>query len=121
VDDEAQVRHAVGRMLERLGFEVFTAVDGNEALELFRKHRGEVRCVVLDLTMPKMDGERTFHELRAIDPEVRVIVSSGYSEQEVASRFGGQGMNGFIYKPYKMDRLAAALKAALGGAETQPS
>ena len=115
VDDEAQVRHAVSRMLERLGFQVFAVGDGQEALEVFRRNRDAIRCVLLDLTMPRMDGERTFHELRALDANVRVIVSSGYSEQEVASRFGGQGMSGFICKPYKMDRLAAALKAVLGG------
>ncbi len=118
VDDEAHVRTVAGRMLQRLGFEVLSAGDGREAVEMFRHHRDRIRCILLDLTMPRMDGEETLHELRAIDPNVSVVISSGYSEQEVSGRFREQGMSGFVYKPYKIDNLAAALKAALGSPNT---
>ncbi len=117
VDDDAHVRSVARRMLERLGFEVLTACDGREALDLFRTNSGRIQCVLLDLTMPCMDGEETFRELRSIDPDARVIISSGYSEQEVAHRFDEQGMSGFVHKPYKIDSLAATLKAVLGGSE----
>jgi CheY-like chemotaxis protein len=117
VDDEQHVRAVGRRMLERLGFEVLAACNGHEALDLFRKDEGRIRCVLLDLTMPGMDGEETFRELRGIDPNVRVVIISGYSEQEVVSRFSGQGLSGFIYKPFKIDSLATALKAALDSPE----
>jgi two-component system cell cycle sensor histidine kinase/response regulator CckA len=83
VDDEETIRTLGARMLSRLGFVVLTAGDGREALALYAQHRGEIVLVLLDLTMPHMDGEETLHGLRALDPEVRVIMSSGYSEQDI--------------------------------------
>ena len=77
VDDEESVR-AIGRqMLQKMGYTVVTACDGREALDRFQKAAGAVACVILDLTMPHMDGEETFRELRKLDPGVSVILSSG--------------------------------------------
>ena len=84
VDDEESVRNLGNRMLERLGFKVLIAVDGQQALETFRELHNEIVLVILDLTMPYMDGEETFRELRRIDQKVRVIMSSGYTESEIA-------------------------------------
>jgi PAS domain S-box-containing protein len=114
VDDEAVLRSLGGRMLERLGFTALTAVDGLEALKVYEEHRGTIRCVLLDLTMPRMDGEETFRELRRMDPGLPVILCSGYNEQETISRFVGEGLAGFIQKPYRIANVREALKAALG-------
>jgi len=116
VDDEPAVRRLGSRMLESLGFTAVTARDGVEAVELLREHRDRIRCVVLDLTMPQMDGEETFQELRAIRQEVPVILSSGYAEQDATQKFSGKGLSGFIQKPYELDALGAVLRRVLGGA-----
>ncbi len=117
VDDEETVR-AVGRaMLARLGFEVVAARDGREAVEVFASDPRRFACVLLDLTMPRMDGDECFRRLRELRPEVRVVLSSGYNEQELLARFAGKGLAGFIQKPYHIDELAAALDRVLGDAE----
>ena len=114
VDDEETVR-AVGRMmLERLGLTVVTASNGREALDIFRERAEQIDCVILDLTMPHMDGEETFRELRRIRKGACVIMSSGYNEQEVTQRFVGKGISGFIQKPYELGTLAHTLRSALG-------
>ncbi len=112
-DDEETVRTVGKRMLEAIGFEVLTANDGREAVEMYRKHTGRIDCVILDLTMPHMDGEAALHELRRIDPGARVLLSSGYDEQEVTARFCEAGMAGFIQKPYQLETLAAQLRQVL--------
>jgi PAS domain S-box-containing protein len=113
VDDEEPVRNVTSRMLERNGFAVLRARDGQEAIELFRTHAAAVVCVLLDLAMPRMDGEETFKELRRIHPRVRVILASGYSDQEITQRFQNAGLAGFIEKPYKVETLAAKLREVL--------
>jgi DNA-binding response OmpR family regulator len=113
VDDEETIRALGSRMLARLGFEVLTASDGHEALSVYREHQNEIVLVLLDLTMPRMDGRETFSELLRIDPSVRVIMSSGYSEQDISSRFAGKGLVGFVPKPYSLDVLRERLQAAL--------
>jgi len=113
VDDEETVRTVGKRMIEKLGFEVLTAVDGQECIDVFIANRDRIVCVVLDLIMPRMDGEETYRSLRQIHPEVRVILSSGYSEQEAINRFAGKKLAGFIQKPYQTAELAARLRTAL--------
>ncbi len=116
VDDEQTIRSMGEEMLSILGFRVLTAADGYEALQLFGEHREEIDCVILDLTMPRMDGEQTFRELRGMDPGVRVIMCSGYSEQEISERFVSQGLTGFIQKPFKLTDLERALMNVAGAA-----
>jgi DNA-binding response OmpR family regulator len=115
VDDEEMIRNMVGRMIEQAGFAVLTADNGEEAIRVFRQHQDRIVCVLLDLTMPTMDGEETFRELRRIDPGVRVILSSGYSAEIATERFSGIGLAGFIHKPYQLDTLIASLREAVGG------
>jgi len=114
VDDEESVRVMGTRMLERIGFEVLTAVDGREALDIYRARQEEIALVLLDLTMPDLDGEEAFRELRRIDPQVCVVMSSGYTESEIAPRFAGKRLSGFLQKPYTLDALTQCLRAALG-------
>ena len=113
VDDEDIVRVVVTRMLQRLGYRPRTARDGYEALEAFRANREDIVAVLLDLTMPRMDGEEACRELRRVDPQVPIVIASGYSEQEVAERFATHRIAGFIQKPYRLETLAARLRAAL--------
>ena len=109
VDDEEVVRTIGSEMLRELGFEVMTANDGREAVEIF-KTRTDISFVILDLTMPHMDGEQCFRELRQINPDIKVIMSSGYNEQKVSQKFVGKGMAGFIQKPYKLSILREAIQ-----------
>ena len=112
-DDEEMVRNLARRLIERAGFSVLTAADGAQAVQLYRQHQAEIALVLLDLTMPRMDGQEAFRELRRISPSVRVVVSSGYSEEDATERFAGLGLTGFIRKPYQHGELIAALKKAL--------
>jgi signal transduction histidine kinase/CheY-like chemotaxis protein len=112
VDDEETIRGIGAEMLKLLGFAVITANDGREALELFQK-TDDIALAILDLTMPRMDGEQCFRELRQLRPDVKVIISSGYNEQEVTQRFVGKGLAGFIQKPYKLSALKEILRKVL--------
>jgi CheY-like chemotaxis protein len=110
VDDEPAVRAVGQRILERLGFTVLTAADGQEALELFDRHADEIRLVVLDMTMPNLGGEATFRELRRRSSQVRVVLTSGYNEQEATSRFAGKGLAGFVQKPFQLETVRLTLQ-----------
>jgi len=85
VDDDEFLLESTGTMLERIGFTLLTAKDGVEAMEVFRQHRGEIRCVITDLTMPRMDGWETLTALRQLDPGLPVILASGYDTGQVMS------------------------------------
>lgn len=111
VDDEETVRAIGSEMLKELGFEVITARDGREAVELYKTGK-EFRVVILDLTMPHMDGEQCFRELCRIDPDVKVIISSGFSEHDVTQKFVGKELAGYVQKPYKLSELKEVLKRA---------
>jgi len=109
VDDEETVRGIGAEMLKELGFSVITADDGREGVEQF-KQNPDISFIILDLTMPHVDGEQCFRELRQIRPDVKVIMSSGFNEQEVTQKFVGKGLAGFIQKPYKLSSLEEAIR-----------
>jgi CheY-like chemotaxis protein len=113
VDDEPVVREVAQGMLERAGLNVLTAEDGREALVVFGNHADDINCVILDLTMPHLDGEETFRELRKIRPDVAVILASGYNQQDVTQRFTGKGLAGFLQKPFRLESLTEMVKAIL--------
>jgi len=114
IDDEETIRATASMMLESFGFSVLTAQDGEVGVEVFREHQNEISAVLLDMTMPKMNGEACFRELRNIDPDVVVILSSGYNEQDATNRFVGKGLAGFIQKPYLPMALRDMFFKALG-------
>ncbi len=114
VDDEETVRTVAQQILERAGFEVVTAKDGIDALEVFEQHKGAVKAVLLDITMPRMGGEDTLLELRRRDEKVPVILSSGYNQQDATNRFVSQGAAGFIQKPYRVRALLDMLREVVG-------
>ena len=105
VDDEETVREVATMMLEDLGYKTISANDGVVALQVYQEHASEIVAVLLDMTMPKMDGKECFRELRRMNPDVKVILSSGYNEQDATSRFVGQGLAGFLQKPYSPEEL----------------
>ncbi len=109
VDDEETVRGMGKEMLQEFGFTTITANDGREAVEIF-KTTPDISFVILDLTMPHMDGEQCFRVLRQIKPDVKVIMCSGFSEHEVTKKFMGKGLAGFIQKPYKLSALKEAIQ-----------
>lgn len=113
VDDEEFVVEIGSRMLSHLGFTPLTAHNGREALDCYKTAQSEIACVLLDLTMPVMDGHETFRELRALDSDVCVILCSGYNERDAIAQFSGKGLAGFIQKPYQMEELRNALHTAL--------
>jgi PAS domain S-box-containing protein len=112
VDDEETIRGIGNEMLRELGFTVLTANDGKQAIEVF-KTCSDITLVILDLTMPHMDGEQCFRELKQLKPDLKVIMSSGFSEQEVTQKFVGKGLAGFIQKPYKLSTLKEAIRNSL--------
>jgi len=105
VDDEEPVRDVAKRLLERECVKVLTADNGEQAIEVFRQHADEIAVVLMDLTMPGMDGEQAFHAIRAIRSDAAVILSSGFSEDTAAERLYRDGLCGFIQKPYKRHTL----------------
>jgi PAS domain S-box-containing protein len=112
-DDEDIVRRTAQKVLERQGYSVLVARNGREAVEILRQRGGEVAAVLLDLTMPVLGGEEAVRELRSIRPEVKIVLSSGFDEAEVTRRFAGQGLSGFIQKPYTLAQLAEKIRAVL--------
>jgi signal transduction histidine kinase len=113
IDDEPDVRLVAEQMLLYAGFEVLLAGSGPAGIELFGEHADAIGCVLLDLTMPNMDGEEVFHALQAIRPNAPIILMSGYSEQEVRKRFDGDGPAGFIQKPFTFKALQAKVQRAV--------
>jgi PAS domain S-box-containing protein len=113
VDDEDSIREIAAMALERAGFKVMLAADGVEAVQLFRAHHDEIVAVLLDMTMPRMGGEAAFTEMHRIDPSPKVILTSGYNEQDATNRFAGKSLAGFVKKPYSPRMLIAKFREVL--------
>lgn len=117
VDDEAMVLEVTDRMLQSLGYRVHCARNGREAVALLREKKGAIDLVILDIIMPGMSGNETFDNLRKINPEQRVLLSSGYSVNDQAAELLEKGCNGFLQKPYLMKELAREVRVALDAKE----
>ena len=115
VDDEPAVRITASRILRNGGYEVVEAEDGAQAVEIFRAHAKPFTAVLMDLTMPRMDGGEALKAIREIDPTARVLLMSGFNEQDTVSRFAGRGLTGFIPKPFTAEVLLQRLREALSG------
>jgi two-component system cell cycle sensor histidine kinase/response regulator CckA len=113
VDDEEVVRRTAKAALERYGYTVLLAENGQVGVDVFRHLSDRITLVLLDMTMPVLGGEETLTHLRRIRPDVKVLLSSGYSEVEAVRRFSGKGLAGFIQKPYTAADLAASVQQAL--------
>ncbi len=113
VDDEEGVREIATAILAEFGFEVLLASDGEEALELFKERADEISLVLLDLSMPGMGGIETFRHLKQHWEDVKVILSSGYTEEDAVSAFTGKGLADFIHKPYRPEELISKVRKVL--------
>ncbi|MDQ7003992.1 MAG: response regulator [Ghiorsea sp.] len=109
VDDEETIREVASSMLKDMGLKSLTAADGIEGIEVFQQQHQNISVVLLDMTMPRMGGEDAFTEFCRIDPNVKVILSSGYNEQDATNRFAGKGLAGFLQKPYTPQHLSEKL------------
>jgi PAS domain S-box-containing protein len=119
--DDEQVLRSLGRaILERYGYRVLVAEDGLQAVEMYKQHAGQIDLVILDQTMPRLSGRDAALRLRDIDPMLRVVLASGYSEDHAAESESA-GVLGFISKPYRPEELAAAVRAALDRAAPSPA
>ena len=112
VDDESTVRRCARAMLESLGFSVVEARDGQEALDIYEREAGKIHWVLMDLTMPRLDGYSAFLALRGLNPSVQVVLSSGWSHSEVTARFREHPPAAFLPKPYTLTELRASLTKA---------
>jgi PAS domain S-box-containing protein len=106
VDDEQMILDVGGQMLEKLGYHVLTAPNGKEALNLLERHHDHIVLVILDMIMPVMDGSETFDKLKSMHPNVKVILSSGYTVDGQAADIMKRGCNGFIQKPFNLKQLS---------------
>jgi len=113
VEDNLGVREVTKTMLERFGFTVLAAEDGEQGVELFRKNADRITLALVDLVMPKLDGQETLVQIRAVKPEARVILMSGHSEQEAQELFAEFKPTGFIQKPFSMTALLQKVKLVL--------
>jgi len=113
VDDEAMILEVGQEMLEMLGYTVIQAKGGEKALTLYKKHKDVVELVILDMVMPGMGGGETYDQLKEINPEVRVLLSSGYSIDGQAKEILERGCDGFIQKPFNMKQLSQKIREIL--------
>jgi two-component system, cell cycle sensor histidine kinase and response regulator CckA len=113
VDDEDAARGLIQTVLEHFGYRVLLARSGLEALELFARQSEDVDLVILDLTMPVMNGAKVLPKLRAIRPSVPIVVSSGYDKNEALQQCEPSTADGFLQKSFNLTELAQAVKAAL--------
>jgi CheY-like chemotaxis protein len=110
-EDEDPIRDIARNFLEMFGFTVLEAANGKEALEIYQKNAAEITIVLTDMGMPLMDGYELFHKLKTLDPELPIIISSGYGDAEVSERIGSDNIAGIISKPYNPNQLREVLKS----------
>jgi PAS domain S-box-containing protein len=113
VDDEEYVRDVAKRQLQRLGYKAVTASDGREAIDIYKKKKKKIDLVLLDMVMPNLAGKETYRELKNIDPDIKVVLISGFSQNDKATQTLKEGALAFIQKPFKLYELSKALAKAL--------
>jgi PAS domain S-box-containing protein len=113
VDDEAMILDVGQRMLHKLGYHVFTATDGAEALEVYAKNQGRIDVTILDMVMPRLNGGDTFDQIKALNSKAKVLLSSGYSINGQAQEILNRGCDGFIQKPFNMQSLSRNIRMVL--------
>ncbi len=113
VDDEEMIIDVAGQMIQNFGYHVMTAASGKEAVDVYKKNRDRIDMVILDMVMPEMSGEDAYDNLKEIDPDIKVLLSSGYSIDGRAAKILDRGCNGFIQKPFDMKRLSTKIVEVL--------
>jgi CheY-like chemotaxis protein len=113
VDDEEMIIDVGEQLLEKLGYRVIVASSGREAVALYEKNKADVDMLILDMIMPGMSGAETYDRLKEINPDIKVLLSSGYSINGQAQEIIERGCDGFIQKPYNMKELSQAIRETL--------
>lgn len=113
VDDDKAILTVASNMIERMGFQVLCASSGAEAIDLYHQHRNRISFVLLDWSMPEMDGEEVANALHQLQPDMKILLSSGYSEEMVMQNFTATDVIGFVQKPYSFDQLKYKLREAI--------
>jgi CheY-like chemotaxis protein len=116
IEDEREVAELAGEMLADEGYKVILAHDGFEALKIYEKMGDKIGLVILDFFLPIMDGDAVFDELRGLNPNVAVVLSSGFAEQSKIGAMLAQGLRGFIPKPYSREKLLEQVRSTLDAA-----
>ena len=110
VDDETVIRETLKEIIELHGFRVFTASDGEEAVRIYQKERSVIKLVIMDMLMPRLSGEEAFHKMKKMNPDVKVILASGFKKDERISRTIEKGAIGFLQKPVDLKDLFALIE-----------
>lgn len=113
VDDEEMIRTLTEKALGHFGIHVLAAADGEEAVRVYEANGATIGCVLLDLSMPRLDGEQTFARIQALDPAARVVLMTGYPMSEAELRFGGRGLAAFLQKPFELAELRRVVEGVL--------
>jgi CheY-like chemotaxis protein len=113
VDDEELIIDVGVQLLQKMGYRVLTATHGDRAVEIYRRRKESIAVVILDLVMPQISGGEIYDRLKAIDPDVKVLLSSGYSVDGQAREILNRGCNGFIQKPFRLDELSKKIREIL--------
>ena len=113
VDDDDNLRSIMCRWLKYSGFEVLEAADGQEGIDAFHENPDSIDCVLLDISMPKLNGDEVHREMKAVREGVPIILLSGYAEQEILNRFAGTKVNGILQKPVPASEIVAAVRGAV--------
>jgi len=119
IDDEEIVRNIAANMLRRIGYEVITVEDGQEAVEYYAANYKYIDLVIVDMMMPRMDGRECFRALRSINPDVKAILSTGYSHNQTVQEIMDEGLLGFIGKPFELQEIASAVEKLIGKLERE--
>lgn len=115
IEDEEMIREIAQRVLEKWGYTVLVATDGQEGVEIFQQEQEHIALILLDVMMPRMNGDRALAEIRRISPDIKVIVSSGYGTTPQLEAIEKFGVSGKVSKPYRPIELAKAVRAVLDG------
>jgi CheY-like chemotaxis protein len=113
VDDEAMILEVTREMLEQLGYRVLSAESGGQAIRIYQEQGAAIDMVILDMIMPEMAGDQAFEALRRLDPEIKVLLASGYSMEGKAAALLDQGCLGYIQKPFSLPDLSLKLREIL--------
>lgn len=113
VDDEEMVVEVVKEMLKAMDYNVFVATSGQEAIDIYAKHKDKIALVLLDMIMPDMEGSEVYDRIKRINADVKVLLCSGYSRESEASKVMEQGCSGFVQKPFTMEQLSQSIRRIL--------
>jgi len=113
IDDEKNILDLIEDVLETAGYHVLTAADGRKGIEQFKLHSNEIDLVVLDIVMPEVDGVECFHEIRAVRPDIKILLTSGFNKSEVKEELVKDGVQAYLAKPFNLTDFLNTVEAVL--------